>query len=130
TVRGSTGSIGFAGNCIGGQQSVAVINQGTISADVVNGTITINAQPFTNQGVVKSPAGLLNINFWENTGQTIVVGTNAGSLNLSGGRVHGGTITVSSGVSLVVGGNPILDGVTVNGTLDVGNTYNAVQLTV
>ena len=37
--------------------NVAVINQGMISADVSGGTITINAQPFSNQGLAQGING-------------------------------------------------------------------------
>ena len=92
-VRGQNGTIGDLAP-FGGPANVAVINQGTISADVSGGTIYVVAQPFTNLGVVQSPAGGLSINLWQNSGQTIVVSTNTGSLRLSGGTIQGGTITV------------------------------------
>ena len=41
--------------------NVAVINQGTISANVSGGTIVVNAQPFTSTGLVESPAGALQL---------------------------------------------------------------------
>ena len=72
----------------------------------------------------------LNVSVWENTGQTIVVTTNTGPLNLSGGTIQGGSITTSNGTSVIVSGSATLDGVTINGTLDVGNTYNGANLTV
>ena len=129
TVRGQNGTIGYNPPW-GGSANVTVINQGTISADVSGGIITINAQPLVNQGLVQSPAGTLRPGLWDNTGQTMVVGTNGGSLNLNGGTIRGGSITVSTGASLLVNGSLTLDGVTVNGVLDVGNTYNGSVLTV
>ena len=77
------------------------------------GTITINAQPFSNTGMVQSPAGSLSINYWDNTGQTLVLGTNAGSLKLTSGKIQGGTISLTNGVSLIVAASGVLDGVTV-----------------
>ena len=38
---------------------MSVINQGTIQADLSGGIININAQPFSNQGVLNAPYGTL-----------------------------------------------------------------------
>jgi RHS repeat-associated protein len=58
TVRGQNGGIGaWTGYPLEGPANVSVINQGTISADVAGGQITINAQPFSNQGNVAVSAG-------------------------------------------------------------------------
>ena len=230
TVRGLFGSIGY-NDSWGGPTNVAVVNQGLISCDVTNGTITINAQPLSNTGVVSmSNGGSLNINYmtsmvgllvsgsgtltlngnwinagvlnvtgstltlngnWTNTGVLNVTGStltlngnwsNSGTLNatnatvnlggtftlaslgnfnssgstmnlmgtlnntnttlflngtsnslvLAGGAILGGTVVTTNGASLIVsGGGSSLDGVTVNGVLDVGNTYNYyIQVTV
>src|ERR1035438_10221948 len=102
-IEGQNGTIGYS-SWWGGPANVSVINQGTISANVVNGTITINAQPFTNSGLVESPTGALSVSVWQNTGQTIVVTTNTGPLRLVGGTIQGGSITTSNGVSLIVEG--------------------------
>jgi hypothetical protein len=51
TVRGQNGTIGQAGYPWGSPANVSVINQGVISCDVSGGTITINAQPFSNLGL-------------------------------------------------------------------------------
>ena len=45
-------------------------------------------------------------------------------------QYYGGTIVTANGASLVVTGSGTLDGVTVNGVLDVGNSYSAAELTV
>ena len=42
----------------------------------------------------------------------------------------GGTIVATNGAALIVNGNSVLDGVTVNGVLDVGKTYASAVLTV
>ena len=54
----------------------------------------------------------------------------SGSLVLNGGTVRGASIVTTNGGSLVVNGSGTLDGVTINGLLDVGNTYNGASLTV
>ena len=53
TVRGQNGTVGYSA-VYGGPQDISVFNQGTISADVSGGTITVNAQPFSNQGLAQS----------------------------------------------------------------------------
>ncbi len=150
-VHGQTGQIGYTPNAWGGPQDVAVVNQGAISADVSGGTITINGQPFSNQGVVESPAGTLNLagtlgtgglgniqrgngpllfsGALTNTGQTLMLNGATNLLTLSGGTISGGAITTTNGAALIVQGGT-LDGVTVNGTLDVGNSVNGATLTV
>lgn len=64
TVRGQNGVIGpVSGTSGGGPTNVTIINQGTISADVARGTITIDAQLFTNNGVTEAlNGGTLNVN--------------------------------------------------------------------
>ena len=130
---------------------MGVINQGTISADVAGGTITINAQPFTNSGLVESPVGTLTVagtlatgglgNFQSsggllgisgvltNTGQTLTLNGQANVLRLQGGAILGGSVTTSGGASLIVQSGT-LNGVTVNGVLDVGNSVYGASLTV
>jgi len=53
-----------------------------------------------------------------------------GSVTLNGGTMLSGTVVAANGASLIVNGSGTLDGVTVNGVLDVGNTYSGAQLTV
>jgi hypothetical protein len=65
---------------------VSVVNQGTISADVSGGTITVSAQPFNNQGLAQAVDG----------GTIVVTGasfSNSGQLLESG---SGGSITVTA----------------------------------
>jgi hypothetical protein len=130
TVQGQNGTLGYA-SAWNGPANVAVVNQGTISANVSGGTIYVAAQPFSNQGVVETPGGSLNTGYLDNTGQTIVADAATGSLELGGGWIHGGTLRLTNSARLVVGSqNLVLDGVTVNGNLDVGSAVNGVMLTV
>jgi hypothetical protein len=130
---------------------VSVVNQGAISADVANGTLVINAQPFSNQGLIGNPAGTLLLEgtvsdgglgnlhsgngllgltgVLTNTGQTLALNGATNTLTLRGGTILDGTIATANGASFVVQSG-ILDGVTVNGVLDVGNTYDEVSLEV
>jgi hypothetical protein len=59
-----------------------------------------------------------------NTFQTI------NTLTLSGGFLRVAQVTVTNGASLVVSNSGTLDRVTVNGTLDVGNTHSGANLLV
>ncbi len=172
TVRGQNGGIGaWSGYPLYGPANVSVINRGIISADVAGGQITINAQPFSNQGLAQGINGgtLLLGGTWNNggtlvesggaiylggnftvanvgtvnrtngtiyisgtltnTGTTLTLNAVSGSWALSGGTILGGTVAAGNGASLVVSSGT-LDGVAVNGVLDVGNTYSAAQLTV
>jgi RHS repeat-associated protein len=59
----------------------------------------------------------------DNTGNTLTLDATTGSLVLNGGTLLGGTVNCTDGTSLVCL-DAVLDGVTVNGTLDVGNSYD------
>ena len=87
--------------------SVSVVNQGTISCDVSGGTITITPQTFTSTGSFNGP---------------VQVG--------DGTTILGGTIVTLNGSALIMNSGVALDGVTVNGNLDVGNSVNGAQVTV
>jgi len=170
TVRGQNGTIGYSSH-YGGPQNVSVVNQGTISCDVSNGTIAINAQPFTNQGLAQGVnSGTLMLNgTWinngtlvesggtldlggsfnlgdvgtlnhtngmvgvtgmlNNTNTTLVLNAATGPWVLAGGDIQGGTISASSVAPLIISSGT-LDGVTINGNLDVGSSVNGAQLTV
>jgi hypothetical protein len=171
TVRGQNGAIGDATDYGDAVANVGVVNQGTIQADVSGGTITINAEPFSNAGVAQAiNGGTLTLeNLWSSSGQLNVgassvlnldgsftgaslsrVSQTNGTINLpgmvnnssntlvlagawvlDGGTISGGTVITTNGASLVANtGNGTLNGVTVNGVLDVGNSVNAATLTV
>jgi RHS repeat-associated protein len=170
TVRGQNGTIGYH-SAFGGPANVGVVNQGTIAADVNGGTISVEAQPFTNQGLAQSfnggtlilsgswsnsgtlvvsngtlnlsgsftTAGLGAINrsngtvmvsgTLENTGSTLALDAAAGSWVMNGGTLRGGVFNLSGGAQLIFGSGT-LDGVTVNGDLDVGRANNNARVTV
>ena len=79
---------------------------------------------FTRSGGTVNLTGVLT-----NTGTTLVLNAASGSWVLDGGTVLGGTITTAVPATLVVN-NGTFNGVTVVGTLDVGNSVNAAALTV
>ena len=121
TIRGHSGTIGAAA-FVGGSQ--ALVNNGTISADVSGGTITINTVPVTNNGTLSALNGgtlVLSSNVTGNLGGQIVAG--AGSTVLQNGVTLSGTINTSgSGTFTANGsGSNFLSGVTLNGNLDLTN---------
>ena len=151
TVRGQNGTVGYS-PAYGGPQDISVFNQGTISADVSGGTLYVAAQPLVNQGQSQSPNGTLILagtiasgglgsvqsgngmlglsGFLTNDSQIIILpGTNTALTLLSGGTIHGGAVVATNGCSLIVSSGT-LDGVTVNGKLDVGNSVNGAGLIV
>ena len=131
TIRGQNGTIGYSYEW-GGPQNVSVINQGTISCDVSGGTILVNPQTFSNQGLIQginggtaSLAGTV----------TLSPGTLNGSVQVaSGATILGGTADTRTlnGSALILNSGVTLDGVTVtaNATLDVGNSVNEAEVTV
>jgi hypothetical protein len=55
-IHGNNGQIGFS-TCVGGAVNGSLVNEGTISADVNNGTITIRVLSFINNGTTNSLNG-------------------------------------------------------------------------
>jgi hypothetical protein len=169
TVRGRNGTVGRAVNWWLGSTSVGVVNQGTISADVNGGMISVRADCFTNQatlearnggsltlldcwqnqglmrvdggtwnlggqfpttaiGAVERTGGTVNLTgVLDNGGRTLVLDASSGSWALDGGTIRGGTVTSTAGARLIVANHDSnrLDGVTVNGNLDVWNVNGA-----
>jgi hypothetical protein len=116
----SNGALSFGGSWT---------NAGTISATngavSFGGTFTLgNLGVFNRVGGIVYLTGTLN-----NTGTTLALNGATGSWVLSGGgRIAGGTVATSGGAALVVSLGNLSGGVTVNGTVDVGNTYNGAVL--
>ena len=213
TIRGQNGVVGSgAGAAISGPTNVGLINLGTIACDVSGGTISVNAQPVVNDGLlIMTNGGSLSLNYlpqvaglsvsgsgtltlggsWQlnqslsltgtalsfngnwtnaatintsnsivnlggtfiladlgqfnptggvvnltgtltNTAHTLVLdGAGYGSWGLNGGTILGGTVITTNGASLIVkSGGGTLNGVTINGVLDVGNSYAQVSVGV
>jgi hypothetical protein len=80
TVRGQNGMVGASTWPWGGPGTVGVVNQGMISADVTGGTIFVNGQPFTNNGLAEA--------------------LNGGTLTVTGTFTNNGFIGVSGTVNL------------------------------
>ena len=129
-VRGQNGLLGSPQPTPwpGSYLNVSVINQGTISCDVSGGTIALDAQPIGNQGSIQGiNGGIVSL-----TGTvTPSPGTFNGAVQVaSGTTILGGTIVTLNGSALALNSGVTLNGVTVNGTLDVGNTFDEVEVTV
>jgi len=109
-------------------------NAGTIDATnatvFLGGTLTTvgntlgNLGNFDPSGATVYLTGLVN-----NTNMTLVLNAASNSWVLEGGTILGGSVTTTNGLALVVDYGT-LDGVTVSGVLDVGNTYDLANLTV
>ncbi|MEI6566018.1 MAG: RHS repeat-associated core domain-containing protein [Verrucomicrobiota bacterium] len=94
------------------------------------GTLNLSGMLAGGLGTIQSGSGILALSgVLTNTGHILVLDGTPNPLRLQGGTIHGGTIRTTNGASLVVQ-NGTLDGVAVNGVLDVGNSYNAANLTV
>jgi len=79
---------------------------------------------FTRSGGTVNLTGVLT-----NTSTTLALNAASGSWVLDGGTVLGGTITTAEGATLVVN-NGTFNGVTMSGTLDVGDSFNTGNVTV
>jgi hypothetical protein len=104
-------------------------NGGTFTA--TNGSVGLggafvlgNLGNFDALGSALSLTGTL-----DNTNNTLVVDGAVGSWVLSGGTVLGGTVMTTNGGTLTVLSGT-LDGVTVNGVLDLGSSFWGANLTV
>ena len=143
TVRGQNGTIGYNSSLISGlPTNVAVVNQGTIEADVAGGTITIDGTGGENVATLNALNGAtvslqatnlqdIGTNYADatsafslggslsNSGNTLAL-TGPGTFTLSG-TIQGGTVSVAAGTSFDDSGT--LDGVTLDGNAVVsGNT--------
>ncbi|HZP80907.1 MAG TPA: hypothetical protein VFB21_04660, partial [Chthonomonadaceae bacterium] len=127
-IHGQNGTIGgqvFAGG------TNALVNNGTISADVSGGTITLtanngNANAITNGGLLEAAnGGTLNLaGHITNTGSgAITVADSDSRITQSAVTVTGGTINNTAGGEFVPSNssNNYLDGVTVNGVVDMAS---------
>ena len=118
-VTNSTLNLGGNGNWV---------NAGTIN--VTNSSLSLGgSMTTTNLGTINRSGGTVYVTgTLNNTNATLALNAASGSWVLAGGTIAGGAISESGGAELFVNGSDgTLDGVTVNGTLDVGNTYSGVN---
>ncbi|WP_144290049.1 choice-of-anchor D domain-containing protein [Ideonella sp. A 288] len=129
TVRGHSGNIGGQIN-IGGTQTL--VNHGTISADTAGGTITIFDSAVVNHGTLSALNGgtlQLDSKLTGTANGQIVAG--AGSTVLQNGVTLGGILNVSGDGRLRAAGHGanFLDGVTLNGNLDMASGFSLQRVT-
>ncbi len=125
----NTGTI----NVLGANNTTLTVGANTGTINVTNSTLTL-AGAFTLANLGAFHAGqtmvYLTGTFTNNT-TTLAVNALGGSWVLNGGTIIGGTVTATNGAALIVEGRSgILNGVTMNGTLDVGNSYGGCGVTV
>ena len=128
TIRGNNGTIGGQ-NFEGGAN--ALVNNGTISADVAGGTITIVNAPVTNNGTLQAVNGatlVLSSNVTGTTGSQIVAG--AGSVVYQNGVTLSGQINTSGSGLLQASGssNNVLNAVTFAGALDLATNTSVERV--
>src|SRR5581483_400897 len=130
TIHGKNGMVGVYNT--DPPPSGSLINHGTISADESGGTIIVNAQMNTaTLGNIQSGNGIVELAYaLTNNGQTILLSGPSNYFTLGHGTIIGGTIIATNGASFCVSGSGSLNGVTIYGMLDVGNTYSGANLTV
>ena len=124
TIRATTWNNAGVINATGAGEltlSEAWTNTGAINADgaIINlgGAFTLaQLGAFNRTGGTVNVAGVLNL-----TGNTLALTATTGSWVINGGTIRGGTVTATGGTKLICVGNPgsTLDGVTLNGDLDV-----------
>ncbi len=105
-----------------------LINRGTISADVPNGTLTITTTAFVNSATLEMNNGgrmAIHSANWSNTG-TINAAASS-DLSLNGSWVNTGTITVGAGSTFTLNGDWSNTGTiqAANTTVNLNNSANA-----
>ena len=130
TLRGENGSIG-QGVYVGGGGR-AIVNNGTIAADVAGGTVTIDQAPVTNNGTLRAAnGGTLVLNSSVTGGATGVIEAGAGSVVLQNGVTVSGQITTAGAGAFraSASGSNFLSGVTLDGTLDLATAPGVERVT-
>ena len=133
---GSNGSLTNVDNTIAGvgqigNNGMALVNQGTINANVVGGTLTINPSGTTNPGLLEATAGTLALvnSVLNNAGGNIKVsGATSAVQFASNATVQGGTLTTANGGVLGTAANSTitLDG-KAQGALNIVGVYTAAN---
>ena len=143
TIRGKTFGIGVVVGGVG-TTNAAIVNQGTIRAEVANGTVAIDGTNWSNTGTISNTnSGAVNLNgSWSSSGT--ISNTDGGTINLTGtinntgqtmtlsgpgtfalsGTITGGTVAVTNGAQLQLG-NCTLNGVTFAAGSDVVTNTDA-----
>lgn len=128
-VRGENGTIGNQA-LVGGTQVLQV--DGAVSADVAGGLITISQSSVVNNGLLEAQnGGLLRLSTAVDqapTGQ--ILAGNGSVVEQAGTTITGGEITTTgTGVFTATNANNnVLDGVTVNGDIDLASATGRIQI--
>lgn len=126
TIRGGWGTIG-AQNFVAGDN--AVVNQGTISAEVASRAVRIVSDSFTNQGLAEAKnGGTLDIQSasWTNPGTISATGS---TLTLSGQWTSSGAINATNSTVNLLGQWSNLGTLTAtNSTVNLGGTFSGGSL--
>ena len=125
TVEGQSGYVGYSPSFRG---SPALINQGTIDSDVSGGTISLES-PWSSSGILSvANGGTISLQGTStNTGNTLTLNGSDGSFPFSGSIV-GGTVDETNGATLLAQGGT-LDGVTVDGAVTVDDEGEGLNVT-
>lgn len=122
TIRGENGTIGGQ-SLVAGTQVLA--NQGTISADVAGGIITITDSAVANTGLMEAQNGAqLRLNSdVTNSGSGQILAGDGSTVRQNAATISGGVINTAGSGALIATVNHanVLDGVTVNGLIDMAS---------
>jgi hypothetical protein len=129
-VHGQNGTIG--GQVFASSSGTVIVNNGTISADVNAGTLTLTQASFSNNNILDAKnGGTLNITSTvNNSAAGTLTASNNGTLFLNGAAVNGGTISTTTGGKFVAtnNGNNFLNDVTLNGHIDLSTANGSVRV--
>ncbi len=142
TVRGQSGGVGYNPSLGLGTSNAAVVNQGTIQADVAGGTITVDGTSDQNAGNLDALNGA-TLSILGALANVATVSVDATSVLSLGGTLTGGTIDTQTGAQIygstldavTIDGNftvsgdssvTVQDGLTLNGTLTLGAASSSV----
>ena len=114
-----------------GNNGLAIINQGTINANQMGGTLILNPVSTTNAGLLEATAGILQlaVSVVSNANGTIeVAGASSSVQFVAGATIQGGTLATATGGVLGVAANQTinLDGAT-KGTLTISGAYTCAN---
>ena len=122
-----------------GDNSMGLVNQGTIDANIGNRSDPLTIQTSsgtTNSGILEATAGgnlILNGGAYNNAGGTILASGDNGSgilsiVTLQNATINGGTLSTAGDGLIQPSGNPTLNGVTIVGTYQMANGGNNTTL--
>ena len=114
-----------------GNNGLAIINQGTINANQMGGTLILNPVSTTNAGLLEATAGILQlaVSVVSNANGTIeVAGASSSVQFVAGATIQGGTLATATGGILGVAANQTinLDGAT-KGALTISGAYTSAN---